>query len=216
MNRENKTAHLQKLIAKRHQNIQYLEAQAAKYGVLSVPLEIHNQLLDEKAALEALQANLEQSQSRRPLAGPAAARFIVVENDVYWREIIIEAATVLGYQSTPFHPTDLMSRTDDLPLADHCLSIISLPTADHFAPPFSLKKWTVAITKLAQTMPVILLTSGEATPVSLATRHTLRKYNRESAATIQKETFNYNWFLKMIRKAIDSGAADENISSPLN
>jgi len=190
-------------------NLLYLEEQAATYGALNVPLHLHNQIAEERRKMETLQAQVAELEKQQVAGGPAvealtpgAPLILIVEEDVYWRDIFIGVAVILGCQTRPMTPGELVARAGSLPPGEHRIAVIGLPAEDSFGEAYSLDAWQRAVRTLGQTVPLILLSTHQAESVSIATRHYLRAHNIEALATIHKETFNHDWFIKLCQKAL--------------
>ncbi|RME45637.1 MAG: hypothetical protein D6796_10160 [Caldilineae bacterium] len=190
-------------------NLLYLEEQAAAYGALDVPLRLHNQIAAERRKMETLQAQLAELEKQQTAGGPAtetlspdAPLILIVEEDVYWRDILTGVAVLLGCQSRPVTPRELVARPESLSAGAPRIAVIGLPAEDSFGEDYPLDGWQEAVRKLGQTTSLIFLSTPQAEPVSIATRHYLRTHHIEALATIQKETFNHNWFIKLCQKAL--------------
>jgi len=192
-------------------NVHFLEEKAAAYGVLAIPLEIHNNLTQERELVERLQLELEEllKISRKPGARilphdamEEAPIIMIIEHDVHWRAIVAEIATAFGYRTRVYHPLELMAQIETLPLTDYHMSIIGLPTPKTLTTPSAIETWTQIIVKISQTMPIILLTGQDSMSISITTHHSIIENNAETVAIIPKETFNDEWFAKMFKKAL--------------
>lgn len=207
-----KIAHLKELLSIRQRNIDFLELKAAKYGDLSMPLDVHNQLVAEKEAAETLRLQINRLLQQRPDVDlpasmpidplPATVKtptILIFEDDLPWRDILVEAAAALGCKTQVWPLTQPLA--GDAP-GNYQAAVIGLPTPEAFTETFSQENLTQLITQISQAMPLVLLTTRDALAVSLTARQTLLKNNREAVATIPKETFNNIWFTRMLKKAL--------------
>ena len=190
-------------------NLLYLEEQAAAYGALDVPLHLHNQIAEERRKMETLRAQLAELKQQQAAGGPAtetpapdAPLILIVEEDVYWRDIFTGVAILLGCRSRPLTPRELVARTESLSAGAPRIAVIGLPAEDSFGEGCPLEAWQEAVRTLGQTTPLIFLSTPPAEPVSITTRHYLRTHHIEALATIRKETFNHDWFIKLCQKAL--------------
>ncbi len=208
--------HIKALLEQHYQNIHYLEEQAAAHGPLAVPLDIHNKLTTEREAVQTLELKLARLRKMPPQRfkdvgtrlvpldeTEKAPTIAVIEDDVHWQEIIGEVATALGYKTKPYTIRHLVTNADALCRAGHQISVISLPAPEDFSDQLNISAWTRAVVKISHTMPIILLTTRDTRSVSITTRYSLLKYNAPNITTLQKETFTYEWFTKMFKKALD-------------
>ncbi|MFQ5575768.1 MAG: hypothetical protein ACE5G8_02135 [Anaerolineae bacterium] len=187
------------------QNIRYLEAQAAAYGALNVPLKLHNDLAEERKHADALRAALDDLLKRGAAraraavkAGAGAPAVLVADDDVYWQAIVAEVAAALGCHTATCRPFELRSPAP----GPYRMLVIGLPHPQTFAPPHTLTAWTAAAAQICAAVPTILLASAAEQPVSMALRQGLAQHNAQPVATIQKETFDHDWFIKMFKKAL--------------
>lgn len=207
--------HLRQLLAQQKDNINYLEKQAVDYGATAVPLELHNRLVAEHEAAETTQLKLDHLLNQRPVkfqgAGTRiiplsetvdAPNILIIEDDIHWRAILVEIATALGAKTTEKPLTDLIQRDHPMSLDGYSAAVISLPIEGYFADQSGLALLIAGIIKINRTLPSILLTSRDALSIALAARKAMLEHNLESVATIQKETFSYNWFTRMLKKTL--------------
>ncbi len=207
-----KIAHLKELLSIRQRNIDFLELRAAKYGALSVPIEVHNQLVAEKEAAETLRLQINRLLQQRPDVVLSASvpidplpptvkppTVLIFEDDLPWRDILVEAATALGCKTQVW---PLSQSLGSLTLGDYQVAVIGLPVPEAFTETFNQEHLTELITQISLAMPLVLLTTRDALDVSLAARQTLLKNNLMAVATIPKETFNNIWFTRMLKKAL--------------
>lgn len=214
-NLEKNIRRLQQHIEAHQQNLNYLEEQEARYGPLSVPLELHNKLAKERETLASLVLQLERLQRLRKnavretssrlgaLAQTGVPTVAAVDNDVYWHSIIAEVATAFSLPTEGYSVNQLISHLHEFLHNGHRAAVIGLPTPNEFSRTLNLNTWTHAIVTVTQVIPTILLTSRESRPVTIATRYVLQKNNITNVATMQKETFTYEWFTKILKKALE-------------
>jgi hypothetical protein len=201
INQQDKINRLKRELVQRQNNIHYLEAQAAAYGALNVPLKLHNDLARERELAETLQLQLDELLRRRNGdLGENAPRLIIVEDDIHWQDIIVEVAANLGYRITTYRPLELATQIETLTLDQYQMAILGLPPSKAFTSSAKLATWTESVAKISQAMPVILLTNRSALSVSIATHQSLFKHRLNTVATIPKETFNHTWFAKILKK----------------
>lgn len=217
-NLEKNIRRIQQHIETHQRNLNYLEEQEARYGPLSVPLELHNKLVKERETLASLVLQLERLQRlrKRPAAETGArigalARADVptaaaVDNDVYWHGIIAEVATAFSLPTEGYTVNRMVAHLREFLRAGHRVAIVGLPTPSEFSRTLNLNSWTRAIVAVSSAIPTILLTTREARPVTIATRYALQKHNITNVATMQKETFTYEWFTKILKKALEESA----------
>ncbi len=206
---------LQQHIEAHQQNLNYLEEQEARYGPLSVPLELHNKLVKERETLASLVLQLERLQRlRKKTAGETGARLgalartnvptaAAVDNDVYWHGIVAEVATAFSLPTEGYSVSQMLIHLSEFLHAGHRVAIIGIPSPAEFTRTLNLNTWTHAVVAVSRRMPTILLTTREARPVTIATRYALQKHNITNVATMQKETFTYEWFTKILKKALE-------------
>ncbi len=217
-NLEKNIRRLQQHIEAHQQNLNYLEEQEARYGPLSVPLELHNKLVKERETLASLMLQLERLQRlRKTNVGETGARIealartdvptvAAVDNDIYWHSIIAEVATAFSLPTEGYSINRMITHLHEFLHAGHQVAVIGLPTPTEFTRTLNLNTWTHAIVTVGKSIPTILLTTREARPVTIATRYALQKHNITNVATMQKETFTYEWFTKILKKAIEENA----------
>lgn len=207
-----KIAHLKELLSIRQRNINFLELKAAKYGDLSMPLDVHNQLVAEKETAETLRLQINRLLQQRPDVDlPAsvpidplpptvkAPTILIFEDDLPWRDILVEAATALGCKTQVW---PLAQPLEGLVWGNYQVAVIGLPVPETFTEAFGQEQLTALIAQISLAMPLILLTTRDALAVSLAARQALLKNNLMAVATIPKETFNNIWFTRMLKKAL--------------
>lgn len=214
-NLEKNIRRLQQHIEAHQQNLNYLEEQEARYGPLSVPLELHNKLVKERETLASLVLQLERLQRlRRNASRETGARIGVparadvptaaaVDNDVYWHGIIAEVATAFSLPTEGYTINQMITHLPEFLHAGHRVAVIGLPTPAEFTRTLNLNTWTHAIITISKNIPTILLTTRETRPVTIATRYVLQKNNITQVSTMQKETFTYEWFTKILKKALE-------------
>lgn len=207
--------HLHKLLKQHMTNVHFLEEQAAGFGTMKVPLELQNQLEAERETAATLQEALSELKRKHPGAFKGAGRrlvpfaeteplpsVLIIDSDPYWRDIYVEVITAFVHKATTLHPQELIEHPTAFSLAGYQIAIIGIPPLELVASPQTLKNWNKQIGRIGQAIPVILLTTKETTDLSLVTHHALRQHHTDSVATIPKETFNYGWFIKMVKKAL--------------
>ncbi len=211
----NEITHLHKLLKQHMTNVHYLEERAAGFGAMNVPLDLQNQLQAEREAVNMLQEALSELKKKHPTAFRGAGRrlvpfaeteslpgVLVIESDPHWRDIYIEVITAFVHKAASLHPRELIEHPTAFSPANYRIAIIGIPSLQLVAAPQALETWSRQVGRIGEAMPVILLTTKETTDLSLVTRHALRQHHTDSIATIPKETFNYGWFIKMVKKAL--------------
>ncbi len=207
---------LQRQLEAHQKNLNFLEEQEAKFGPLAVPVELHNQLVKEREIIATLTLQLERLQHLQVRPGDTAARLLAlakagvpsiaaVDNDVYWHGIVAEVATAFNFPTENYTVPQLVQFTTDFCRAGHRIAVIGLPTPTEFSRTVNLTTWTRTVVAVSGAIPTILLTSREARPVAIATRYSMLKNGVAPIATMQKETFTFEWFTKMFKKALEDG-----------
>lgn len=210
---------LQRQLEKHQNTLNYLEEQAAHFGPLSVPVELHNQLVKEREIIAALNQQLQGLQHARTHAEDTGSRLkslakahiptvAAVDNDVYWHGIIAEVAAAFNLHTENYTVPQMIEYLSEFGQVGHKVAVIGMPTPQEFSHTVNLKTWTRTIVAVCRHIPTILLTSREARSVAIATRYALLKHNVSPVATIQKETFTYEWFTKMFKKAMGFGVTE--------
>jgi len=207
--------HLKKLLKKHMTNVHFLEEQAAGFGTMDVPLKLHNQLEAEREAVTTLQEDLSEMKRKHPGAFKGAGRrlvpfsendplpsVLVIDSDPYWRDIFVEVITAFVHKAVTLPPQELIEPPTAFSPKVYQIAVVGIPPLELVDSAQALKSWSKQIGRIGQAMPVILLTTKETTDLSLVTHHALRQRHTDSVATIPKETFNYGWFIKMVKKAL--------------
>jgi hypothetical protein len=196
-------------------DIGYLERQAATYGILSIPLKLHNDLREHREQAETLQLKLDQLLEQRPSRFHGAGNLIVplpeeenvpsvlvIESDVHWGNIVTEVVTAMAHKVNRYVPKDYVDESASISLKHFRMAIIGQPFLEISRGEFSLEAWINQIIAISQAMPVILLTTRDAMSLSIQTRRSLLDHNCDTLDTIQKETFHYERFVKRVQQAI--------------
>ncbi len=208
---------LQTQLEAHQKNLNYAEEQEARYGPLSVPLKLHNQLAREREIVDALQQRLRRLKTLPPASGNTLTRLkalaaaniptvAAVDNDVHWHGIIAEVATAFGYPTEKYTVGQVLAHTNEFCQAKHTIAVLGLPAPSEFSRTLTINSWTKMVVAVSKTMPTILFTTRESRSVAIATRYALLKHDVASIAILQKETFTYEWFTKMFKKALEAQA----------
>ncbi len=186
---------IQNLILNKNRHLQKLKEQQAKFGAIAPPhilIEIED-LEAELAQLETALNNLRQGYY------PWCA--LLIEADQYWREIIEEYINQFGgaAQEYPASPNQPEIQTDGCKLA-----IVS-PTFPEDSI-YSSNQWVENVVQLGQILPIILLPSWEERKMAVTLRQAMRRLDPPvKVTTIYKESFDPNWFLKIVTHALTPG-----------
>lgn len=185
----------QKLLKQHRQNLNYLEHQAALYG-LEVPLALHNALKTEREAAAALERELSTlNVSPNP---KLCWQALVIDEDSHWREIVASKISQLGGKIMEFEhfPSTEHDQIDDC-------AIVIIGLEKHSQSETSTKKYFDLLVKLAQRLPIILLVSWDNRDTAITLRHALRTKNKQvTIATIFKENFDLFWFSKTVHQIL--------------
>jgi hypothetical protein len=216
------TASVEELISKTSDDLKqtlnaigYLEKQVAAYGILSVPLKLHNDLLEKRDLAEKFQLKLDQLLEQKPAKFQDAGKLLVplpedeeahsvliIESDVHWGNIFTEVVTAMKHKVKRCKPQEIVDLNGTVIDDYYRMAIIGQPTLEISQGAFSLADWTNVVVKISQTMPIILLTTRDALAISIQTRRSLIENNANALDTIQKETFHYERLVKRVRQAL--------------
>ena len=210
---------LQQQLEKHQNTLNYLEEQEAHFGPLAVPETLHNQLLKERRIIATLTRRLQgmrHIQSRpndigarlKALAKAHISTVAAVDNDEYWYGIIAEVGAAFNLPTETYSVAQMIENLSEFGQAGHKVAVIGLPMPSEFSHTVNLTTWTRAIVAISRHMPTILLTPREARSVAIATRYAMLRHNSSPVATIQKETFTYDWFTKMFKKGLERGGME--------
>lgn len=219
MNIEEKRQEIQRLLQQYYQQLNYLEEEAARNG-LSVPQKLVAQQNKARGIIVTLEKRLTaingtskhtpsglKTPLRPPKTSAALPSIVIIDNDRHWHNIVGEVAIALKYKPQSYSIKTMLQNMDTICRAEHRVAVIGLPAPQAFTHALTVNVWTRAIVCIGKAMPIILLTTRGARPISIATRHALLRHQQNSAATLQKETFTYEWFTKTFKKAVEEGQA---------
>lgn len=214
MNIEEKRRQIQNYLRQYYQKLNRLEEETARHG-LAVPQKLVASQNKTKANIVKLEKQLTAlngasknissitKAASRPRKTPAdLPTVVIIDNDHHWHNIAGEVALALKYTPQSYTIKTMLQNIDTICHAKHRMAIIGLPAPQAFSHALTINVWTKAIVCVSQAMPVIFLTTRGARPISIATRHALLRHQQNSVATLQKETFTYEWFTKIFKKAL--------------
>lgn len=217
MNIEEKRQEIQRLLRQYYQQLNYLEEEAARNG-LSVPQKLTAQQDKARGIVATLEKRLTaingaskhmppvtKKPSRLSKTPAKLPSIIIIDNDRHWHNIVGEVAIALKYKPQSYSIKTMLQNMDTICRAEHRVAVIGLPAPQAFTHALTINVWTKAVVCISKAMPIILLTTRGARPISIATRHALLRHQQNSMATLQKETFTYEWFTKIFKKAIEEG-----------
>lgn len=215
MNIEEKRLEIQNYLRQYYQKLNYLEEESARHG-LNVPSKLLTQQNKAHALIVTLEKRLtaingaSKHTPSKPLPRPKKTpvtlpSIIIIDNDRHWHNIAGEVAVALKYTPQSYTIKTMLQNIDTICRAEHRVAVIGLPAPQVFTRALTINVWTKAIVCISKAMPIIFLTTRGARPISIATRHALLKHQQNSVATLQKETFTYEWFTKIFKKAIEEG-----------
>ncbi|GAB4413328.1 MAG: hypothetical protein Fur0044_07700 [Anaerolineae bacterium] len=186
----------QKLLSQHRRNLNYLQQQAAQYG-LNVPLEIHNALVAEQDKVTALERDLAASGiAPQPKSSWQA---LVIDPDSNWRQIIVDKINELGGGAIEGQTVPAAEQADTL---THCaVAIVGVNPQTQNDP--SIREWIKAVVKLSHNLPLILLATWEDRDTPIALRQALRESKiNVIPTTIFKETFDGYWFSRVLHQIL--------------
>ena len=217
MNIEEKHQDLQYYLRQYYQKLNQLEEEAARHG-LNVPQKLVTAQNKTNATIIVLEKRLtalnHASKNIPTIANPisspqkkpdALSRIVIIDNDRHWHNIAGEVAIALKYTPENYTIKTMLQNIDAICHADYRVAVIGLPAPQAFSRALTINVWTKAIVCISKAMLIIFVTTRGARPISIATRHALLKQKQNSVATLQKETFTYEWFTKIFKKALDEG-----------
>lgn len=185
--------HKQKLLEQHLHNLRYLEQQAAQYG-LEVPLALHNALVAEQEAVATLEEELAALEAT-PLPSGPAHHIAVIDADDHWRKIIVKIVQQLG--GCPVEWPVLTPDNYDTIIESCAVAVVSVPPHTQTDSLFI----TEVIANLGSRLPLILLVDWANRGTAILLRQAIRDYNIDIApVTIFKETFDAQWFGRVVRQ----------------
>jgi|GEM_PF-2474400 len=183
---------IQDLILRKNRHLQKLKEQQAMFGAI-VPPNLLLQIEDLESELAQLETNLN---NLRQGYYPWCA--LLIEADQYWREIIKEYINQFGGTTHEY-----LTASDQPEIqANSCKLAIVSPTIPEDGL-YSSNQWLENVVKLGHTVPIILLTSWEERKMAVTLRQAMRSQTPPAkVTTIFKESFDPNWFLKIVTHAL--------------
>ncbi len=186
----------QKLLGQHRRNLNYLDRQATQYG-FTVPLEIHNGLIAEQAAVAGLERDLAAlGMSPRPKSQWQA---LVIDTDSNWRKIIVSSINQLGGAAIEGQTVSSVEQAETI--ANCAVAIVGVTPQTQTDP--AVREWIKVVVKLSYNLPLILLASWEDRATPIALRQALREHNiNVTPTTIFKETFDNHWFSRVLHQIL--------------
>jgi len=186
----------QQLLERHRRNRNYLEQQAAQYG-LEVPLALHNALQTEAETISRLERELAAlgiSVQSRP-----SWQALIVDADEHWREIVISNVGQLG--GTVIEVVEFSILTQREIIESCTMAIVS--ASGHVLVEPSTQKWIEEMVELGRCLPIVLLASWDDRDISIALRQACLKHAEDiTVTTIFKETLDLHWFSRIIHQLL--------------
>jgi hypothetical protein len=186
----------QKLLEQHRRNLDYLQQQAALYGV-DVPLAIHNGLTAEQDAISVIEREL-ATLGVSPQPEPSW-QALIIDTDSHWREIIAKNIDQLGgmvveRQAVPRHRSAKS-------IKNSAVAIVGIP--DLITEEASTRQWIKDVVKLGHSLPIILLACWHCRDTAIALRQAICDGQKDvMAVTVFKENFDPGWFSRVVHKIL--------------
>lgn len=186
----------QQLLKRHRRNRNYLEQQAAQYG-LEVPLALHNAVQAEAEAISRLEREL------ATLGGSAQTRpnwqALIIDADTHWRDIVISNVGQLG--GTVIEVVEFSILTQREIIESCAMAIVS--ASGHVLVEPSTQKWIEEMVELGRCLPIVLLASWDDRDISIALRQACLNHAEDiTVTTIFKETLDLHWFSRIIQQLL--------------
>ena len=186
----------QELLARHRRNLNYLECQAAQFGS-NVPLDIYNSLTAEHETVTALERELVTlGVSIQP---DTNWQVLIIDPDQHWREIITKNIVQLGGEAVEY---DTLSLNGQKKIIKDCAFAI-IGISNQPQKKTLVRDWIKNVVELGQSIPIILLASEDDKDTTIALRQAFRDNQHNiTTHTIFKETFDPDWFSRVIHKIL--------------
>lgn len=185
-----------KLLAQHRRNLNYLQQQAAQYG-LDVPLPLHNAVAAEREAIAVLERELAAlGVSPQSKAGWQA---LIIDADSHWREIVVNYISQLG---------GAVVECETIPIDDQdeliAACAVAIVSASGYTPTDPLtQEWIKDMIRLGHHLPIILLASWDDRDTTIALRQAFRTDGSDhTITTIFKETLDLHWLSRIIQQIL--------------
>jgi hypothetical protein len=186
----------QQLLKRHRRNRNYLEQQAAQYG-LEVPLALHNAVQAEAEAISRLErelATLGVSAQTRP-----NWQALIIDADTHWRDIVMSNVGQLG--GTVIEVVEFSILTQREIIESCAMAIVS--ASGHVLVEPSTQKWIEEMVELGRCLPIVLLASWDDRDISIALRQACLNHAEDiTVTTIFKETLDLHWFSRIIQQLL--------------
>jgi hypothetical protein len=186
----------QQLLERHRRNRDYLEQQAAHYG-LEVPLALYNALQAEAETISRLEREL-AALGVSALARPSW-QALIIDADEHWRDIVISNVGQLGGTVIEVAEFSILTQRE---IVESCaMAIVS--ASGHVLIEPSTQKWIEEMVELGRCLPIVLLASWDDRDISIALRQACLNHVEEiTLTTIFKETLDLHWFSRIIHQLL--------------
>ena len=187
----------QQLLKQHRRNLRYLEHQAAQYGVVDVPVSVHNALIAEQDAI----ATIERELAAAGLTPQRQAEWqaLLVDPDSSWRKIIAQNINQLGGRVIEQH--HISTRETTSAVKNSAIAIVGVP--NHITEDALTRQWIKDVVKLGQDLPIILLACWNSRDTAIALRQAICTGPSDvTAITVFKDNFDPRWFSRVVHKIL--------------